>query len=51
MLLGSDIVGRVREVEDTYRSLSRELTVEEWHGRSVGSQYVDNLVRLTSALQ
>ena len=30
MLTGGDIVQRFREVEDTYRALSRELTVEEW---------------------
>jgi cardiolipin synthase A/B len=51
MLLGPEIVARVREVEDTYRSLSRELTLQEWQGRSPGSRYVDNLMRLTAALQ
>ncbi len=51
MMLGSGIVGRMREVEDTYRALSRELTAEEWAGRSRGSRYVDNVMRLTSALQ
>ena len=30
MLTGGDIVQRFREVEDTYRALSRELTLEEW---------------------
>ena len=51
MMLGADIVGRMREVEDGYRGLSRELTAEEWAGRSRGSRYVDNVMRLTSALQ
>ena len=51
MLLGPDIVGRMRCVENTYRSLSRELTAAEWSTRSRGSRYVDNLMRLTSALQ
>jgi len=51
MMLGGEIVGRMREVEDTYRRLSRELTVEEWAGRSRGARYVDNVMRLTSALQ
>jgi cardiolipin synthase len=51
MLLGPDIVGRMRCVEDSYRSLSRELTAAEWSTRSRGSRYVDNLMRLTSALQ
>ncbi len=30
MLPGADIVARFREVEDAYRALSRELTLEEW---------------------
>jgi cardiolipin synthase len=51
MLTGGDIVPRFREVEDTYRSLSRELTLEEWRRRPRRSTYVDNAMRLTSALQ
>ena len=51
MLTGGDIVQRFREVEDTYRSLSRELTLEEWRRRPRRSTYVDNAMRLTSALQ
>jgi cardiolipin synthase A/B len=51
MLTGGDIVQRFREVEDTYRALSRELTPEEWARRPRRSTYVDNAMRLTSALQ
>jgi cardiolipin synthase len=51
MLLGPDIVGRMSHVQDTYRSLSRELTREEWETRSHRSRYIDNVMRLTSALQ
>jgi len=51
MLTGGAIVQRFREVEDTYRSLSRELTREEWSRRPRRSTYVDNAMRLTSALQ
>ena len=51
MLTGGDIVQRFREVEDTYRALSRELTSEEWSRRSGRAKYVDNAMRLTSALQ
>ena len=36
MLLGADIVARMREVEDSYRALSRELTLEEWGRRTAG---------------
>ncbi len=51
MLLGAPLVGRLREVEDTYRALSRELTAEEWAGRSRRDRYLDNVMRLTAALQ
>ncbi len=51
MLIDPDAVERMRKVEDTYRALSRELTEQEWSRRSKGSRYVDNVMRLTSALQ
>ena len=38
MLTGPGIVERMREVEDTYRALSRELTEDEWSDRSRGSR-------------
>ena len=40
MLLGHDVVAAMREVEDTYRALSRELTldgVERAVGRARGT--------------
>jgi cardiolipin synthase len=51
MAFGGDIVRDVRAVEDGYRALSRELTAEEWSRRPLRSRYVDNVMRLTSALQ
>ena len=42
---------RMREVEDTYRCPVARAHPEEWTGRSRGSRYVDNVMRLTSALQ
>ncbi|WP_028660688.1 cardiolipin synthase [Nocardioides insulae] len=51
LLFGGDVVARMRAVEDRYRELSRELTLEDWLGRSRGAAYVDNVMRLTSALQ
>jgi cardiolipin synthase len=51
MMLGGDVVARMRAVEDHYRALSRELTAEEWRWRPFGARYVDNVMRLTSALQ
>jgi cardiolipin synthase len=51
MLTGPGIVRRLRDVQDTYRSLSTELTAEEWSRRGRGAAYVDNVMRLTAALQ
>ncbi|MGB0100404.1 MAG: cardiolipin synthase [Nocardioides sp.] len=51
MMLGPDIVARLGEVQDTYRSLSTELTLEDWRARSRGQRYLDNLMRLTATLQ
>jgi cardiolipin synthase len=38
-------------VEDMYRSLSLELTLDEWRQRPLSKRYVDNVMRLTSAVQ
>ena len=41
----------MRKVEDGYRANSRELTLEEWSRQPLRSTVLDNLARLTSALQ
>ncbi|MGL3805930.1 cardiolipin synthase [Paeniglutamicibacter sp. R2-26] len=46
-----DFVHQMREVEDHYRSISRLLTLEEWLRQPLRSTVLDNLARLTSALQ
>lgn len=51
MMVGHEIVARLRVVEDTYRALSRELTLAEWSLRPKRTRYVDNVMRLTAALQ
>jgi cardiolipin synthase len=51
MLYGGDVVARMRVVEDSYRAVSRELTLEEWQDRPRRAAYVDNVMRLTAALQ
>jgi cardiolipin synthase len=48
---GGDVVRRVRAVEDAYRAVSTELTAQAWRGRPLWTRYVDNVMRLTSALQ
>ena len=44
-------VAAMREVEDTYRSVSRELTLAEWKTRPLHKRWLDNVIRLTSAVQ
>ncbi|MEV7799041.1 cardiolipin synthase [Microbacterium foliorum] len=51
LVRGEEFVAEMREVEDVYRSLSRELTLEEWMQQPLRSTVLDNLARLTSALQ
>ena len=51
MLLGGEVVAAMREVEDTYRGISRLLTSEEWSRRPGRTRYVDTVMRLTAGLQ
>jgi cardiolipin synthase len=51
LVRGRDFVQQLRRVEDDYRRASRRLTLEDWGDQVVGSGVVDNLARLTSALQ
>ena len=51
LVRGEEFVRQMREVEDRYRSLSTELTLEEWEKQPLRSTVLDNLARLTSALQ
>ncbi|WP_405372184.1 MULTISPECIES: cardiolipin synthase [unclassified Microbacterium] len=51
LVRGGEFVEQLRDVEDQYRSRSRELTIEEWRKRPIRSMMLDNLARLTSSLQ
>jgi cardiolipin synthase len=51
MVRGRSFVDQMREVEDGYRRQSRELTLEQWMRQPLRSTVLDNLARLTSALQ
>ncbi|MDF2580043.1 MAG: cardiolipin synthase, partial [Microbacterium sp.] len=51
LVRGEEFIAQLRQVEDQYRSLSRELTLEEWMKQPLRSTVLDNLARLTSALQ
>ncbi len=51
LVRGTEFIDEMREVEQRYRDLSRELTIEEWEKQPLRSTVLDNLARLTSALQ
>ncbi len=51
LVRGASFVREMRAVEDGYRNSSRELTLEEWLRQPIRSTVLDNLARLTSALQ
>ncbi|MDX8152409.1 cardiolipin synthase [Patulibacter brassicae] len=51
LVSGRDFAQRLGTVQDHYRALSRELTLEEHRRLRLPSRVLDNLARLTSALQ
>ena len=51
MCVSRSLTTAMREVEDQYRSLSHALTLDEWQRRPLHKRYLDNVMRLTSALQ
>lgn len=48
---GEPFVTQIDQVTDYYRENSRELTMEEWSSQPWHARLLDNLMRLTSALQ
>ncbi len=46
-----DILADLNELADNYKRVCHELTLEEWNKRGFIRRYVDNVMRLTSALQ
>ncbi|GAA1490041.1 cardiolipin synthase [Brachybacterium sacelli] len=50
MIGGTDFMAKMHEVENAYRSRSRELTLEEWEQRPVPMRLLDNLCRLASSV-
>ncbi|MDN3497104.1 cardiolipin synthase [Planococcus sp. APC 4015] len=51
LVRGGEFIDQMRAVEQQYRGLSRELTLDEWKEQPLRSTVLDNLARLTSALQ
>lgn len=51
LVRGHTFVEEMRAIEDGYREISRELTLDEWRRQPLRSTILDNVARLTSALQ
>lgn len=51
MVRGREFLEELRALEDSYRARCRELTLEEWLARPFGSRVLDNIARLTAAVQ
>jgi cardiolipin synthase len=51
MVRGEKFLQELREIEEQNRAMSRELTLEEWLKRPVWHRTLDNLARLTAAVQ
>jgi len=51
MCTGPSFVAAMRQVEDGYRAVAKELTLQEWTKRSITQRWLDNVMRLTSAVQ
>ncbi|MCD2441182.1 cardiolipin synthase [Agromyces sp. SYSU K20354] len=51
LVRGQPFVAAMREVEEGYRSVGRELTLEEWQREPASATFLDGVARLTSALQ
>ncbi|MBG9329692.1 cardiolipin synthase A, partial [Corynebacterium belfantii] len=51
MTLQGQLTHLLYELAETYKENSTELTLEEWNQRGFVRRYVDNIMKLTSALQ
>jgi len=51
MSTGKEFVADLQAIADGYRAVCRELTLDEWQQRPRGQRYVENVMRLVSALQ
>jgi cardiolipin synthase len=51
MVRGREFVQDLRQIEEGYRRASRKLTLDEWEARPLRVAVLDNIARLTAALQ
>jgi cardiolipin synthase A/B len=51
MVHGRSFVSDLRKLEDEYRASSKKLTLDEWMKRPLAGRVLDNIARLTAAVQ
>jgi cardiolipin synthase A/B len=51
MVHGKSFVDELRVIEQSYRDVSRELTLEEWKRRPRAAAVLDNVARLSATVQ
>jgi cardiolipin synthase len=51
MVRGASFHRELTETQDVYRAHSRELTLDEWNQRGFLTRALDNVARLTAAVQ
>lgn len=51
MVVKGNLIEQFNELATNYRLVCHKLTLDEWNQRGWGRRYVDNVMRLTSALQ
>ncbi|QGU05599.1 cardiolipin synthase [Corynebacterium comes] len=51
MITEGNLLTQLDELSDAYLAVSRRLSLEEWNDRSFFRRYLDNVMKLTSALQ
>ena len=51
MSTGKQFVADLQTISDEYRTVSHEINLAEWRARPKGQRYIDNVMRLVSALQ
>lgn len=51
LIAQGDLMDQFNELARNYRAVCHELTLDEWNQRGFARRYVDNVMRLTSALQ
>ena len=51
MSTGKQFVADLQTISDGYRAVCHEMNLAEWRARPKGQRYVDNVMRLVSALQ